>query len=267
MKKTMALVLMVCVLFITSFSTVNATEGELADTKDDNQYNINGEGTYSTEISFNEYGLMELTIDSEGTLCYSDAISERLETVMYFVTTGTQVRGYGVLITNTINYTVVLEADISNETQAISAEIEIISDECSWFVLYSDKGNGEGEGTISNTETGDNLVTFYTERTDNNGILTIKLLFPNGIPELVNESYEFALELGDGEFSFSGNSYCLPGDVNNNGLIDKLDYVIIKRYCFGTYRLTENELKRADMNGDGCVDKKDYLLCKRKCLG
>ncbi len=53
------------------------------------------------------------------------------------------------------------------------------------------------------------------------------------------------------------------GDVNADGKIDSLDYLLIKRTSFGTYVLDEDELKRADVNGDGKTDSSDYLLIKR----
>jgi len=58
----------------------------------------------------------------------------------------------------------------------------------------------------------------------------------------------------------------LLGDVDLNGVIDKLDYSAIKRYCFGTVLFGEVEMLVADVNLDGEIGKEDYLLVKRFCF-
>ncbi len=57
------------------------------------------------------------------------------------------------------------------------------------------------------------------------------------------------------------------GDVDNDGDVDSIDYLFIKRYCLGTYDLDEDALVRADVNKNGSVDSVDYLLVKRIVLG
>ncbi len=59
----------------------------------------------------------------------------------------------------------------------------------------------------------------------------------------------------------------LIGDVNNDNTVDKSDYNIVKRYCFGTALLTAAQQVAADVNGDGEIGKEDYLLIKRSCFG
>ncbi len=60
----------------------------------------------------------------------------------------------------------------------------------------------------------------------------------------------------------------LHGDVNNDGVIDKKDYALLKRYCFDTYLIEDNtiEFLTADIDNDGVIDKKDYALLKRFCF-
>ncbi len=53
------------------------------------------------------------------------------------------------------------------------------------------------------------------------------------------------------------------GDVDGNGEIDQFDYLLIKRFYFNTYDLTEEEQKRADVNADNTVDQFDYMIIKR----
>ncbi len=57
------------------------------------------------------------------------------------------------------------------------------------------------------------------------------------------------------------------GDVNLDDVVDKKDYAIVKRVCFGTTELELGQNLSADANGDGIVDKKDYALIKRNCFG
>ncbi|MEE0968165.1 MAG: N-acetylmuramoyl-L-alanine amidase [Clostridia bacterium] len=59
----------------------------------------------------------------------------------------------------------------------------------------------------------------------------------------------------------------LLGDVNGNGKIDSMDYILAKRIYFGTYKPTEEELKRCDIDGDGKVSAMDYILIKRMYFG
>ena len=57
------------------------------------------------------------------------------------------------------------------------------------------------------------------------------------------------------------------GDVNNDGVIDQFDYILIKRHYFETRLLTDDELPRADVNQDSVIDQFDYILIKRIYFG
>lgn len=57
------------------------------------------------------------------------------------------------------------------------------------------------------------------------------------------------------------------GDVNGDGRISALDYLMIKRAVLGTVELTEEQLDAADINRDGKINAIDYTLCKRAVLG
>ncbi|MBO5869671.1 MAG: InlB B-repeat-containing protein [Clostridia bacterium] len=57
------------------------------------------------------------------------------------------------------------------------------------------------------------------------------------------------------------------GDVNDDKSVDSIDYLLVKRACFKTYELSENETLRADVNADGIIDSTDYLLVKRIAFG
>ncbi|MBQ4316975.1 MAG: dockerin type I repeat-containing protein, partial [Clostridia bacterium] len=57
------------------------------------------------------------------------------------------------------------------------------------------------------------------------------------------------------------------GDVNDDEKVDSVDYLLVKRACFKTYELNEDEFKRADVNADTVMDSTDYLLVKRIAFG
>ncbi len=57
----------------------------------------------------------------------------------------------------------------------------------------------------------------------------------------------------------------LVGDVNYNGVIDALDYFVIKRAYFGKYRI--NDIRVADVNCNGSIDSMDYITLKRVYFG
>ncbi|MBO5870924.1 MAG: dockerin type I repeat-containing protein, partial [Clostridia bacterium] len=57
------------------------------------------------------------------------------------------------------------------------------------------------------------------------------------------------------------------GDVNADKKVDSVDYLLVKRACFKTYALSEEETIRADVNVDKKVDSTDYLLVKRIAFG
>ncbi|MBQ4317309.1 MAG: discoidin domain-containing protein, partial [Clostridia bacterium] len=57
------------------------------------------------------------------------------------------------------------------------------------------------------------------------------------------------------------------GDIDANGKVDSLDYLLVKRACFGTYELSDDEYARANINGDDKIDSADYLLVKRIAFG
>lgn len=57
------------------------------------------------------------------------------------------------------------------------------------------------------------------------------------------------------------------GDVNNDGVINQYDYILVKRHYFETRKLTSDELTRADVNKDDKVDQYDYILICRHYFG
>ena len=57
------------------------------------------------------------------------------------------------------------------------------------------------------------------------------------------------------------------GDVNDDGVINQYDYILVKRHYFDTYTLAGDDLDAADVNEDGRIDQYDYLLIARHYFG
>ena len=57
------------------------------------------------------------------------------------------------------------------------------------------------------------------------------------------------------------------GDINNNGNIDPLDYVLLKRAYFGTVQLNDEQTLCGDCNKNSKIDAMDYVLLKRTYFG
>ena len=56
------------------------------------------------------------------------------------------------------------------------------------------------------------------------------------------------------------------GDVNSDLKVDASDYLIVKRLCFGSYKLWGSENLRADIDENETINATDYLLIKRICF-
>ncbi len=57
----------------------------------------------------------------------------------------------------------------------------------------------------------------------------------------------------------------LKGDVNENKIIDTMDYIFLKRAYFGTFVLKKPEV--GDINNNGNIDTMDYIFLKRAYFG
>ncbi len=57
------------------------------------------------------------------------------------------------------------------------------------------------------------------------------------------------------------------GDVNGDGKVTSLDYMIIKNYIMGKRTLTASEKERADVNKDGRINSQDYMRVKNIIMG
>ena len=60
-------------------------------------------------------------------------------------------------------------------------------------------------------------------------------------------------------------SVIIKGDVNENGTIDSMDYVLLKRAYFGTFLLKKPEI--GDINNNQTIDSMDYVYLRRAYFG
>jgi len=79
--------------------------------------------------------------------------------------------------------------------------------------------------------------------------------------------FESMWEMGSENPELSNAAVSILGDVDLDGIVDKMDYTFVKRVCFETAELEMGQNLAADVNGDGVVDKMDYSLIKRYCFG
>lgn len=59
----------------------------------------------------------------------------------------------------------------------------------------------------------------------------------------------------------------VTGDVDGNGKVNTMDYVLVKRHVMKILQLDGERLERADVNGDGRINVADYTILKRIVLG
>jgi hypothetical protein len=57
------------------------------------------------------------------------------------------------------------------------------------------------------------------------------------------------------------------GDIDNNGKIDPIDYILLKRAYLGTFYLNDVQRICADCDRNEEIDAMDYILIKRVYMG
>lgn len=57
------------------------------------------------------------------------------------------------------------------------------------------------------------------------------------------------------------------GDINRDGEISPTDYILIKRHCIGSFKISDSYFMHGDINGNGEIEPTDYIKLKRHILG
>lgn len=130
------------------------------------------------------------------------------------------------------------------------------------------KGYAEPESFVQVIIDGDGFPIFRVPIQDSNGYFTADYSEP--YPEDEN-TFDIISGTSGALRTYDGNNNAtlvmwnammqiLPGDVDDNGIVDRLDANMILKYLAGKITLSEIELLAADYNQDGIVDKADSTL-------
>ena len=65
---------------------------------------------------------------------------------------------------------------------------------------------------------------------------------------------------------FDNKEVLINGDIDGNGIVEAVDYLILKRIYLGNYECDEVYLLAADMNNDNFINAIDYLLVKKHII-
>jgi len=92
------------------------------------------------------------------------------------------------------------------------------------------------------------------------------------LPALAAEIPEGAKDyfvLGNVQFPDAETNAGIVGDVNEDGIVNSIDYALMKSYLLGITKdlPATDDLWAGDVNGDGTIDSIDYALMKSYLLG
>ncbi len=82
----------------------------------------------------------------------------------------------------------------------------------------------------------------------------------------LEDAWMFACYYVEGEH-FEPEPEPILGDVDEDGEITTLDYMMLKSYILGTYDIIAQGLENADVDCDGEISLRDYMMLKRHILG
>lgn len=121
---------------------------------------------------------------------------------------------------------------------------------------------------------------------DGNGVIEVRdyiltMLTSLGKQELTPAEFTAADIDGDGIITEKDAAYirndiyeiCLinelyqPGDVDGNGEINTVDYIVLRLHLLGIQELVGRQYEGADVNRDGKVDDTDYITLRLQLLG
>ncbi len=56
------------------------------------------------------------------------------------------------------------------------------------------------------------------------------------------------------------------GDVNSDGKVNAIDYILIRKHILSSPKLTGDKLTRADVNADNSINSRDYILIRKSII-
>ena len=117
------------------------------------------------------------------------------------------------------------------------------------------------DGTQAVQTSGNTSWTTYTFTASASRSYTFKWSFQK---DYSADSYDDAAYVDD--VVYSGHFSVADGDVNNDGVVDSLDALLLLRYTLNLIGASDLDLSRADVNGDGVYDSADVLMILRMAM-
>ena len=88
----------------------------------------------------------------------------------------------------------------------------------------------------------------------------------NDNPDNPEARYNGWADWADAKFLIEEEAEPIPGDINEDGVLDSEDVDLVKEILLGNLELEDSMIPVADRNGDGKVDVRDLVLMQREVL-
>lgn len=88
----------------------------------------------------------------------------------------------------------------------------------------------------------------------------------NDNPDNPESRYNGWADWADAKFLIEEEAEPIPGDINEDGVLDSEDVDLVKEILLGNLELEESLIPVVDLNGDGKIDVRDLVLMQREVL-
>jgi exopolysaccharide biosynthesis protein len=158
-----------------------------------------------------------------------------------------------------------------------SPETQVSPTTLSAYSMMGQKADGSFIFAVVNGETGSSGITAAEAAVIMNelGAKNAVSLDGGGSSELVtgfsticNKSRSAERLIGSALFIYEDSKPFIYGDVNGDGMVNSIDYALLKQYILGMTDFTyKYAAQSADVNGDGSIDSMDFAFLRRYLLG
>ncbi len=154
------------------------------------------------------------------------------------------------------DYTVYKNVDFGNGAQSFQARVSSATDGGN-IEIRLDSITGPVIGTCQVTGTGDwqTFADMKCSVSEASGKHDLYLKFTGDSGYLFNLNW----------FTFTARSSAILGDLNSDGQIDAMDFLLMKKYILGQGTIENTQI--ADLDASGTIDVLDLLLLKQYLLG
>ncbi len=204
-------------------------------------------------VNFNSLG--KAKADSDGMITNYNVTSESGFSGRYFRADVTHGAGFFVFISE-------FEVCVADGTEEIEVE-GATTDEFRFSgtsIVFID-----GEGDMRAVASGSTVSEFSKNLSE--GEKYLKILDSDGKERKSGyvSTGDVAVKIVDGEETDRA-TVIVDGDTDGNGLIDAVDYIMVKRQCIGNLKLNGKYFKAAALSEEGKVQPEDYIKIKRQAL-